>query len=648
MLKTLTFSAFLCLAALGASAQYTNSPNGVPPLEKMAPYTGGASLPMPSYIAKAFSKGGHTISGKPAKNYWENHGRYDIAINVNPPHSTVRGVEHITYFNNSPDKMDSLNWKLIVNNHRTGGGRGGATPNPDAGISVDNITINGVQGTWDNAAISGTVYMMPLKKPLMPHDSIKMDITWHYLMTRSGTGGREAIIDSTTFYIAYFYPRVSVYDDYKGWDTQPFGAGEFYNDFNDYKLSVTVPKNFVVVATGELQNPNEVMSPAAAQRYKTSLTSDSTIHVSTLQDMLAHTVTAQNATNTWRFAATNISDMAVALSDHYDWDSGSVITDDKTGRRVNMAAFFNDNADVFHHDVQFGRYSLRWFSNNWPGVQYPFPKSTAVQGTADMEFPMMMNDSHQNDLGFAEMVQDHEQAHTYMPFYMGINESFYAFMDEGWATTLEYLIGIPEKGKKAADDEFKSFRINRWVHGNHATETPIITPLPQGGNGSNSYGKAALSYLALKDMLGDDLFKKALHNYMDNWHSKHPVPWDYFYSMNTGAGKNLNWFFNNWFFIPGYCDLSLDNAKEVKGGYDLSIKNIGGFAIPFDVVATYDDGTTETFHQTPIVWEKDQKAITVHIKTGKALKSATLDNGIYMDANEKDNTWPVVAATVVK
>jgi len=631
MLKPTIFAALLTLAVSSVSAQYTKSPLGIPPLEQMAPYTGGASLPMPSYINKAFSKGTHTISGKPGKNYWENHARYDIAITVNPPHSTVSGVEHITYFNNSPDKLDSLDIRLIVNSHRRS--------DPNAGIQVDNLMVNGAAVPWDNKAISETVYMFPLAKPIMPHDSVKLDITWHYLMQLGR--GRESIINPTTFYIAYFYPRVSVYDDYKGWDTQPFGGFEFYNDFNDYKLSVTAPKNFVVVATGVLQNPSEVLTPAAAQRYKTSLTSDSTIHVATAQDMAAKSVTAQNETNTWKFAATNITDVAVAVSDTYDWDSGSVITDDKTGRRVNMAAFFADTAADFHRSVQNGRYSLNFFSNKWPGVQYPFPKSTAVQGAADMEYPMMMNDSHQTDMAFAELVQDHEQAHTYMPFYMGINESFYAFMDEGWATTFEYLIGLTEKGKAGADEFYKSFRVNRWIHGSHANEPTIITPSPQivGSSGNNSYGKASLSYLALKDMLGDDLFKKALHTYMDNWHGKHPIPWDYFYSMNTGAGKNLNWFFNNWFFTPSYCDLSLVSAKEVKGGYDLSIKNVGGFAIPFDVVATYTDGTTETFHQTPIVWEKDQKAITINIKTGKSLKSATLDNGIFMDANDKDNTW---------
>src|SRR5581483_11666244 len=202
---------------------------------------------------------------------------------------------------------------------------------------------------------------------------------------------------------------------------------------------------------------------------------------------------------------------------------------------------------------------------------------------------------------------------------------------------------ITEKGKKGADEFYKTFRVNRWIHGAHAKENPIITPSPYVtfGTGNNSYGKASLSYLALKDMLGDDLFKKALHTYMENWHGKHPIPWDYFNSMIAGSGKDLRWFFNNWFFTPGYCDLSLEAVKKTMGGYDLSINNAGGFAIPFDVILTYADGTTGTFHQTPLVWEKDQKAITIHIPTSGAIRSATLDNGIFMDANEKDNTRTV-------
>jgi hypothetical protein len=253
----------------------------------------------------------------------------------------------------------------------------------------------------------------------------------------------------------------------------------------------------------------------------------------------------------------------------------------------------------------------------------------------------MINDSHTPDLVFAQLVQDHEQAHTYFPFYMGTNESYYAFMDEGWATTLEYLIGIAEKGQKAADDFYKQFRVTRWTHGPHAKENPIITPSPDVtfGGGNNAYGKPSLSYLALKDMLGDKLFKKALHNYMNNWNGKHPIPWDYFYSMEKGAKKNLEWFFYNWFYTTGYIDLALTKVDKTTKRYALNVNNIGGFAVPFDVVATYDDGSTARFHQTPIVWEHNQKEVTINIKTRKTVKSLKLDGGIFMDANEKDNNW---------
>ena len=617
MLRSFTLSALLCCAVAATQAQ---------------------TLTLPPEIQKAFDNGTRAANGKPGKKYWQNHGVYNISVSMAPPNNLINGVEEIVYTNNSPDVLKSLNMKLIVNVHRAGG-RGGA-PNPAEGITVDDIKINGNKANWDNSAATTTNYMIDLDKPLEPHQSLKLNINWHYMLSKSR--GRDGVIDSTSFYLAYFYPRVSVYDDYKGWDTQPHtGSLEFYNDFNDYTLKVTVPKNFIVWATGDLQNAAEVLQPAAAERLNRSFTSDSTIHIATAQDLAAKTVTAQNGTNTWVWKANDISDVALGVSDHYDWDAGSVVVDDKTGRRASMQAAFPDASQDFHHSVQFGHYSLGWFSHNWPGVPYPFSKSTAFQGFADMEYPMMINDSHENDLVFAELVQDHEQAHTYFPFYMGTNESRYAFMDEGWATTLEYLIGITEKGQKQAEEFYKQFRVTRWIHGSHEKEQPIITPSPEVtfGAGNNAYGKPSLSYLALKDLLGDELFKKALHTYMENWHGKHPIPWDYFNSMMAGSGKKLNWFFYNWFYTPSYIDLALDNAKEVKTGYDLSIRNIGGFAVPFDVDVTYTDGSTETFHQTPAVWEKDQKATVVHINTGKAIKTATLNGHIFMDANEKDNTW---------
>jgi hypothetical protein len=261
-----------------------------------------------------------------------------------------------------------------------------------------------------------------------------------------------------------------------------------------------------------------------------------------------------------------------------------------------------------------------------------------------MEYPMMVNDSNFGDPVFAQLVQDHEVAHTYFPFYMGINETRYAYMDEGWATTFEYLIGIAEHGKEAADKFYKTFRVNKYINDKSAEEDqPIISMSDQvsgAGYGNNSYGKASLSYLALKDMLGDELFKKALHTYMDNWNGKHPIPWDYFNSMNAGAGQNLNWFFQNWFFTNNYIDLKLNYKASKMASFPVYIQNVGGFAIPFDLVITYTDGKSDRIHYTPAIWKSNQKVATVTVKNnGKTIKSISADGGIFMDATPKDNTW---------
>jgi aminopeptidase N len=147
------------------------------------------------------------------------------------------------------------------------------------------------------------------------------------------------------------------------------------------------------------------------------------------------------------------------------------------------------------------------------------------------------------------------------------------------------------------------------------------------------------AYLALKDLLGDQLFKKCLHGYMDRWHGKHPIPWDFFNAFNDISGKNLNWFWSSWFFSHGYDDLDVGSVIKNKEGYAVTVKNIGGFVIPFDMKINYSDGSKEDIHETPVVWQKDEKQFVVNIKTKKKISSLTIDNGIWMDANEKDNVW---------
>jgi hypothetical protein len=361
------------------------------------------------------------------------------------------------------------------------------------------------------------------------------------------------------------------------------------------------------------------------------------LHIATAADLAKKNITAQQPLNTWVWTARDISDVTFGLSDHYVWDAASVIVDAKAKRRASVQAAYADSTVDFRESVKNAQFALGWFSDpkNWPGVAYPFPKMTAFQGFADMEYPMMVNDSPQKDPKFAQFVQDHEIAHTWFPFYMGINESRYAYMDEGWATTFERLINTAENGAETADKFYKQFRVSRWIYDRStAQDLPIITPSSElkAGYGNNAYGKPSLSYFALKDMLGDALFKKSLHEYMDRWHGKHPIPWDFFNSMSNASGQDLTWFFHNWFFTNNYIDLAV-----TANGPTVTVQNIGGFAVPFDVLVEYTDGTKATLHQSPAVWQANQQQAVLTLP--KAVKSVRLDGGIFMDANERDNAW---------
>ncbi len=596
-------------------------------------------LYMPRNIKKAYAKGTRDMSGRPGKNYWQNKGVYDVNVKVDAKTKVVSGSETIQYSNNSPDELKVLAIRFVNNVNKPQSGRAGYTSKESMtdGLKIKSFSINGEKYNINSDDWS-TVEAVKLTKPLASKSNTEIRIDWEYPLAKES--GREGQIDSETFYVAYSFPRVSVYDDYNGWDMlQHNGRQEFYNDFNDYSFSISAPKNFVVWSTGDFLNPDEVLQPEYLKRFKESLKSDKIIHVTSDEEMKSGKVTKQNEWNVWKFKADHIVDFCFALSNHYVWDASSVQLKTK---RASVQSAYNAGAKDFEKYTEWMRYNLKWFTDNWPGVEYPFPVMTAIQGYADMEYPMMINDtSIPDDLQDARLTADHEIAHTYFPFYMGINETRYAFMDEGWATTLEYLIGIDENGKEAADKFMKNFRVKRWINDASAEQDqPIITMSSQlsgAGYGNNAYVKSALSYLALKDYLGDELFKKALHHYMDNWHGKHPIPWDYFNSMNAGSGKNLNWFFNNWFYTNNYIDLKINSVSQEKNQMVLTVENAGGFAIPFDVVLTYEDGTTEKGHFTPAVWEKDQKSTSLNIPVKKKIKSVSLDGGIFMDYTPDDN-----------
>ena len=598
-------------------------------------------LYMPRSVRMAYAKGTRSPDGRPGPNYWQNHGRYTIRMSVAPPSRTVRGSEDIVYVNESPDTLRRMVFKLYMNIHKPGATRSGGVPREylTAGVQVDRVTIGGQPARWPDNAGTFTNQGLTLPAPLLPHDSVRIAFDWRYDLAQ--VANREGMIDPTTMYLAYFYPRVAVYDDHDGWDTMDFtDQQEFYSDFNDYDVTVSAPAGYVVWGTGTLVNAPEVLSADANRRFQASLTSDTTIRIATQEQLRARTVTAAGPVNAWRFTATGVPDVAFGVSDHYDWDGASVLI---AGRRVSAQAAYNDSAADFRFMVQQVRSSLDWLSTRWPGVPYPYEKTTVFQGGAGMEYPMMVNDEAYADTSFAKFVAAHEIAHTWFPFYMGINETRYGFMDEGWVTAFEYLLNQRDMGPARAISFFQQFRVNGWAADPSPLEDlPIITPgdmLRNQAYGNNAYGKPALGYLALKDLLGDEVFRRSLHGFMDRWHGKHPIPWDMFNSFNDLSGRDLNWFWNAWYFGNGYIDLGVRAVTRTRGGYAVDLLNVGGMPAPVDVVLSYGDGTADTLHQTPAIWQRDLRAARVQAPTRKTVQSVRLAGGIWVDADTTNNQW---------
>jgi len=607
-------------------------------------YVNAQELYMPRDVQQAVKKETRSPDGRPGKNYWQNYGRYNITITTMPPDRNIKGSETIMYVNNSPDTLRNPVIKLFLNIHKPGAPRNSGVGENylTQGIQIDAVSASGQSLDWKSTPGTFTWKPLHLPKPLLPHDSVQLSFDWHYQISLKSN--REGMIDSTTYFLAYFYPRVAVFDDVSAWDRMNFmDSHEFYSDFNDYSVTINVPRNYIVWGTGRLNNPERLLQPDFLKRFNASFTSDETIHVATKEELTAKKVTAQDAVNSWKFTANNIPDMAFGISDHFVWDAASVIVDDATKRRASVQAAYNDTAADYRRMVEFGRHALDWLSRNWPGIPYPYEKTTVFHGYAGMEYPMMANDETYQDTDFSRFVAEHEIAHTYMPFYMGINETRYGFMDEGWATTFELLIGRVDVGVEKAENLYKQFRIESWITDPSAGEDiPIITPgdaLTGPGFGNNEYGKASIGYLAVKDLLGDQLFKTCLHAYMNRWNGKHPIPWDFFNTFNNISGQDLNWFWNAWYFSNGYIDFAVTSANKNKNGYTIAIQNIGGYPAPLDLKITYDDNSTDSLHETPALWKTDIKNATVNIATKKKIKSFVIDGGIFMDADESNNSF---------
>jgi len=597
------------------------------------------ALPVPTNIQAAYKKGTRSMDGKPGKSYWQNKADYKISVNFDPATRLVAGAVEIHYVNNSPDTLKQIVFKLYPNLYKKGSPRDAFIAPEDLtdGVSIDSMWINNQLAAKSSINISGT-NMRVAKQSIPPAKSTTVRVVYHYTLNK-GSHTRTGEVEPNAAFIAYFYPRIAVYDDIDGWNMFPYkGTQEFYNDFCNYDVNITVPKNMVVWATGDLQNCNEVFNAAICQRIQQAEKSDALMYVIDSSDNKEN-ITANKPFNTWHYKAENVTDFAFATSDHYLWQSSSIVVDPKTGRRTRVDAVFNPKHKDYFWVAKDARKTVEGMSYYFPKWPFPYSHITVFDGLDQMEYPMMVNDNPVEDRVESITLTDHEIFHTMFPFYMGINETKYAWMDEGWATIGEWLIS--EYIDSTIKDTYGVVPTER--HLGTESDLPIITLSTETDAAyfTNSYPEPAMGYLYVKDLLGDSLFTNALHTYIRNWNGKHPIPYDFFNSMNAGSGKNLNWFWKKWFFDGGYADLAISSVVKKSKGYVVTVTSKGTKPVPVDLNVTYSDNSTTTVHRTVTVWESGAKSVTVTLPGTKKIKKITLGSTWVPDRDKKDNVYEV-------
>lgn len=599
------------------------------------------TLFVPRNYLKPYERGTRSWDGKPGPNYWQNRASYKINASIEPKTRRLSGEETVTYFNNSPDTLKSIRFKLQHDRYRKGAQRGSDVPASDVsdeGTRIEQITLNGQPVDAKNQSRNATFLDISIKNnPLAPKSSATFTLQWSYTLP-AGPAARECTCDSTTFFVPYWYPQIAVYDDLNGWASFPYtGQQEFYHDFADYEVNITMPAGFQVWATGEWQNAREILSPAYYSRWEKAQKATEVISVFSEAELKKGGIYQKNAPNTFRFVATDVPDFAFGTSDHFNWDATSVVVDDKTGRRTFVSAAYNTASTDYPQVARIAADGIRLMSTWLPGYPFPYPVMTVFNGDDGMEYPMMCNDvstAPRSPMGLTL----HEISHTYFPFMMGINEQDHAWMDEGWAAFFDYL--LTDSLSNHTDGGVRDYSS---IAGTENDVPPMVKSRNLTAAYRNaSYQRPSQAYFTLLDLLGYETFHACMTEYMNRWKGKHPAPFDFFQTWNQASGQNLDWFWKPWFFDWGYPDLGIEGVVRNEAGNNqtILITRKGNLPVPLHLEVGYTDGSTQIFHHTAAIWKDGKQNFRIACPAGKTVKSASLGKTTIPDADKADNQWP--------
>ncbi len=611
---------------------------------------------IPNAFFNAVENDTRTMSGEPGKNYWTQWANYDIDVELLPADTLLKGSATITYYNNSPDTLNTLYMELAQNLHAKGATRS-SPQEVTGGFNLHNVGLNGeqlnrMQSRRDPSGygVNGTLLVIRPQNAVAPGDSAQIEVAWDFKVPQRGASGRMGYSKDNLFYIAYWYPKMSVYDDVVGWMTDQFtGTAEFYHGFADYNVDITVPDQWMVGSTGRLTNGKDVLSKDIYKRLDKAHNSDTVMSVVTEDDFGSVTKSPDNGTLTWNFNAQKVRDFAFSVTKESKWDATRASVGDLDGdgeeEYSNINAIYRSSAQKWKDGAKFTKHAITYLSEQ-TDLKYPWPHMTSVEGGGiiggGMEFPMItiIGDYNNQSSQALYAVIAHELAHMWIPMIVSTNERHYAWMDEGTTTYNE------NQAKKTYYPNGPDYDLNDINSYLQITNTDAEGPIMRWSNhhyngfayGVASYPKPASMLVSLRSLLGKETFNKALHEFVDRWKYKHPYPWDMFNTFEDIAGRDLDWFWRTWYYETWTLDQAVGNVSSHNGTTRIVIEDHGQAPMPASVEITKSDGSIIMRNIPVDTWLKGatQAVITVD---GQVTNVVIDPEKNYPDTNRQNNSW---------
>lgn len=599
-----------------------------------------------------------SASGKPGPAYWQNAASYTIKAKLDDKLDRITGSVQMVYTNNSPEDLDFV-WLQLDQNLFNKDSRGQATIpltdsrygssslNFEGGYKLTNVKVNNTQNS--NPIITDTRMRINLDSPIKAKGGqVTIAIDFEFTIPEYGAD-RTGILtraDGKIYAIAQWYPRVAVFDDVLGWNTQPYtGPGEFYCEFGDYNIEITAPANHIVVFGGELLNPEEVWTSTQLQRYNKAKQSNETVIIRSEKEVTEKSSRPNKKEITWKYKLNNARDVAWASSSAFIID-GAKITLPSGNTSLAMSAYSKESNgnNAWERSTEYTKAAIEHYSNKW--FEYPYPVAVNVaSNVGGMEYPAISFCGHNAKAANLWGVTDHEFGHNWFPMIVGSNERLHGWMDEGFNT---FINKISTQAFNKGEYNIKYGKKNSLTEAlfNPALEPVISSPqnMKERNIGYLVYYKPAYALQLLREeIIGKDIFDQAFRRYISNWAYKHPTPNDFFRTIENETGENLNWFWRGMFQHNWQMDQELSEVRYVeldpKKGVLVTVQNLGKLPMPIEVELTTVTGKKTTVKLPVEIWERN-KSWTFKVNTTEELTEVKLDpRNIYPDKNPENNIW---------